>query len=583
MERRGNRCNEWSLFRCKGNIEEVDIQSCLFAGPVKLDITGISNVVVAGVSLRPGLFNSSITDCIVTFPCLVRDCPLIRNAVIQSDVAMMGCGVVGGGGSFGLGGKIAIAVETGQRSVACSPDLSIELAAKLSDDPIAAKSHAEHVESVYTERAIKYGFTIISSGCRIISCPKVVQSFLGTGCLIESSTIINSCLLGNASISTAVVMDSLLHASTLVSTFGIVDHSILMSNSSVANHGKLIHSILGEYSGVASGECVSSLLGPLVGFHHQSLLIAAHWPLGRGNIGYGANVGSNHTGKSADQEIRPGEGMFFGLGCIVKFPCNFEDSPYSLIASGVVMLPQRMSLPFALVNAPSESIPGLSPSLNEVIPAWLLSDSVFTLLRNESKFKARQGKNATLEWKVFRIDIFEKVVRARDELVGLSLAKYKTSVGEPVYTEKELPSLGKNYLRESVRVNAIQTYTDFIQWFSLQTLWERIKAFGAARVLVDLRRSDACNDRQWAFSLTHLPAGNVPALLKLFLELHDRLIVQGCLKGKERDNKRAESVIGNSYARVHPPPVRVEACATAIASAKALRAHIDQLLLSARF
>ena len=61
--------------------------------------------------------------------------------------------------------------------------------------------------------------------------------------------------------------------------------------------GKLTHSVLGPDSGVGAGECLHCLVGPFVGFHHQSLLIATIWPLGRGNVGYGANVGSNHTSR----------------------------------------------------------------------------------------------------------------------------------------------------------------------------------------------------------------------------------------------------------------------------------------------
>lgn len=60
---------------------------------------------------------------------------------------------------------------------------------------------------------------------------------------------------------------------------------------------KLSHSVLGPDSGVGAGECLHCLVGPFVGFHHQSLLIATIWPLGRGNVGYGANVGSNHTSR----------------------------------------------------------------------------------------------------------------------------------------------------------------------------------------------------------------------------------------------------------------------------------------------
>src|SRR5438093_5611883 len=116
-------------------------------------------------------------------------------------------------------------------------------------------------------------------------------------------------------------------------------------------------SISGPNSGVAEGEVTASLLGPFVGFHHQALLIAALWPEGKGNVGYGANVGSNHTSKAPDQEFWPGEGTFFGLGVNIKFPADFSRAPYSIIASGVATLPQRVTFPFSLLNNPGAHFP----------------------------------------------------------------------------------------------------------------------------------------------------------------------------------------------------------------------------------
>ena len=79
---------------------------------------------------------------------------------------------------------------------------------------------------------------------------------------------------------------------------------------------------------MAGGEVAASLLGPFVSFHHQALLIATLWPEGKGNVAYGANVGSNHTSKAPDQEFWPGEGMFLGLGVNIKFPADFSRAPY---------------------------------------------------------------------------------------------------------------------------------------------------------------------------------------------------------------------------------------------------------------
>lgn len=45
---------------------------------------------------------------------------------------------------------------------------------------------------------------------------------------------------------------------------------------------KVHQSIVCPDSAISTGECHHSLVGPFLGFHHQSLLIAALWPKGRG-------------------------------------------------------------------------------------------------------------------------------------------------------------------------------------------------------------------------------------------------------------------------------------------------------------
>jgi hypothetical protein len=52
------------------------------------------------------------------------------------------------------------------------------------------------------------------------------------------------------------------------------------------------------------------------------------------------------------QEALIGEGVFFGLGCSLKFPVNLLQAPYSLIAAGVLLPPQRIAFPFSLVSLP---------------------------------------------------------------------------------------------------------------------------------------------------------------------------------------------------------------------------------------
>jgi hypothetical protein len=331
----------------------------------------------------------------------------------------------------------------------------------------------------------------------------------------------------------AVVQDALLQWGCHVSSMACVDMAVMCEHTHVDRHGKLLGSLLGPLSGVSEGEVSASLVGPLVGFHHQALLIAALWPEGKGNVGYGANVGSNHTSKAPDQEIRPGEGVFFGLGTCIKFPANYQASPYSVIATGVCTLPQKVDFPFSLINTPGESVTGLSPAINEISPGWVLSDrcdavvvrwcccsclefscacSVYTVWRNQHKFEKRcTSKRHIIPTDVFRLDIVELMVDARNRLAKpKGDAKLKDAKGELVWTDREIAGLGKvtisihpfsvashplkgavvcvqNYMTEAARKKGVAVYTRYIQLFALRCLATRYETEG---VRIDLCASD---------------------------------------------------------------------------------------------
>ena len=89
-----------------------------------------------------------------------------------------------------------------------------------------------------------------------------------------------------------------------------------------------------------------------------------------------------------DQELWAGEGTFWPDNCH-QVSINFTRAPYSLIATGVTTLPQRVEMPFSLINESGETIAGISPAFNEISPGWTLGSNLFMVLRNETKFKKR--------------------------------------------------------------------------------------------------------------------------------------------------------------------------------------------------
>jgi hypothetical protein len=68
-----------------------------------------------------------------------------------------------------------------------------------------------------------------------------------------------------------------------------------------------------------------------------------------------------------------------------------SESPYTIIAAGVTTLPQRVAMPYSLINTVGELVSGASPALNVISPGWVLSDNAYTVVRNENKFVARQA------------------------------------------------------------------------------------------------------------------------------------------------------------------------------------------------
>jgi hypothetical protein len=361
------------------------------------------------------------------------------------------------------------------------------------------------------------------------------DSYVGPGALlVNAGAIIDSTLDSRPEQpitvrNGAIIESSVLQEGTSVENQAIVRESLLFEHSHATDHGTVVSCLIGPNSGVAKGEATASFLGPFVGFHHQSLLIASFWPRGRGNIGYGANVGSNHTTRVADQECWPGEGLFFGLSCCIKFPANFREAPYSVVATGITTLPQRMSFPFSLISDREPGITGVPEGLNCLIPAWNLGENYFALKRNEEKFKARNKATKNhFDLNLFRPEIMDMV---EDALTRLE----RVEVKKDHYLQEDIPGLGRNYLSERTRLRAIETYRFFLELTDLRSRWTEMRndfpTADAHRLLEMLPRLQAMAEKSRGrdyergctiiddYAQTHDHPDHDPFLLKLRQDL----------------------------------------------------------------
>src|SRR5206468_3059117 len=119
-----------------------------------------------------------------------------------------------------------------------------------------------------------------------------------------------------------------------------------------------------------------------------------------------------------------------------RFPADFTLAPYSVLACSVTTSPQRVEFPFSLINSPTHTFPHLSPTLNQIIPAWLLTDSLYTLQRNEQKYQRRnQARRSTIEFRILRPELLDLVRESCRRLEAVPAQK-------AVYTERDIPGLG---------------------------------------------------------------------------------------------------------------------------------------------
>ncbi len=425
-----NAAEEWSRVWVGKEFNPHKVVGCYFSGEVELGVFKERIEIEPGVKIGSGVYNCDLKNVSVGDNAYVSNNTLIANYYIGPHAIVEGNGsiICTGNVSFGHGQRVSFGIEAGGRETAVFAELTVELAARIASfrsDRRILEEYERAVEKYMQAATSRIG--VIESYAVVKNTPKIFNSYIGSGAIVDAATSVeNTAVLSNVAepariASGACVRDSILQWGAVVETHAIVHHSVLCEYSGADSHAKVTRSLIGPNSVVSCGECISSLLGPFVGFHHQALLISAYWPDGKGNLGYGANVGSNHTSKAPDQEIWPGEGTFFGLGVDIKFPADFTKAPYSVVATGISTLPQRCAMPFSLITVRAEHFTGVSPAYNEILPGWVLSDNIFAVLRNERKYAIRnKATRSTFGYEVFRPEIVDLMVAARGALRGIA-------------------------------------------------------------------------------------------------------------------------------------------------------------------
>ena len=586
----------------------------------------------AGKEVPAAIENTILADVVVGNNVLIRNNDLISRYVIGDGAIVTRNGelTAEAGTTFGLGAAIPVGPEVGGREVKIYPEMSFGAVVRLArsrGDRVSqdayAKEHDRYVQAAKSD----YGYIgpqtqvsgvgrgknlFIAGRAQFIEVPTAENVILLSGPedLITMGKVTDSPKLQESEKTRVIganqLFNVILQPGVEVKSGAVVigtsreNGVLLLEHSHAENQATVKDSVIAPNTGVEKGEATSTLLGPFIGMHHSSIVIAVDWAEGMGNVGAEAAIGSNHTSRLPDQELRAGEGTFFGLNSSYSFSGNYTEAPYSIWAKGVSVLPQRMKMPFSLVAKPSVQIQGLSPELMEIFPNWVWSDNAYMPLRNEGKYASRdKAKRHSLgmddlrrtPYEILRPSVVNQMIRARDVLKNADPEKaFEGSIldkdGKPkpirYYTDRQIPDLGKNYMTEESRKTALDSYTAMIQYYALRGLLaevQRLVSEGRKTEVGTLLTTPSDNLR-WEHErrvlLAELPGIAIPTALQRLADMQDQLAKQ-VRDSKEKDDKRGERIL-DDYKEVHTPADQDKFVKQSAQAAQQLRLQVDALV-----
>ena len=414
----GNTAEDWRRVRVAETFQPGRVRHSEFFGCVTLGHFEEPVEWAGGVVIPSGIYRSTVANCTIGHNALIRNVGLLASYVVDERAIVTDCGrvVCEGRTTFGNGLDIPIGPQLGGRWLRAFSEITLDLAIALTS------LRSGEIAGLYAEfladylRMAESTCGVIGAGSTITNIPSMRNVYVGESVEIDAATRVeNSVLLSTPEEQVRIrdgasVCDSILQWGVEVRGPSVVERSVLLEHAVVDRFGIVSNSVIGPNSAVSGAEVTSSLVGPFVGCHHQALLIAARWPGGRGNMGYGASVGCNHTSRVPDQEAILGEGLFIGLGTKLQYPVNLLNSPYSVLATGLSLPPQKIAFPFSLIRPATVSIPGTAPGSNILVPGWMLSENLYAVQRCLLKFRTRdRSTRHVLEHEVFRAEVMTQV------------------------------------------------------------------------------------------------------------------------------------------------------------------------------
>ena len=258
---------------------------------------------------------------------------------------------------------------------------------------------------------------------------------------------------------------------------------------------RLNDTVVGDNSTIARCEVGNNIIFPAHEQHHNNSFLIASLVMGQSNLAAGCTVGSNHNGRTADNEIVAGRGFWPGLCTSLKHSSSFAS--YCLLAKGAYPAELSITLPFALVNN--------NPGKNrlEVMPAYWWMYNMYALNRNITKFAKRDKRKKKAQHIVFTPfapDTAEEIINGRqllkywtEQAYLQSKAQHPNDKTEPIEVVAYGMEKGKRKVTVLKAAQGYKAYEEMLIYYAMNTLTDD----GEKTALPDAGLGDGVREREW--------------------------------------------------------------------------------------
>lgn len=396
----GNRAEDWGRVLVNGHLDCSLLRDNTLMGDVCLGSFDHACLHDGVLRLPEGIYNCMLADTVIGDHCALHNVRMLCGYTIEDHCLLFNVDEMTAATSDAPDGYAWMSPmnENGGRRILPFPGMT------LADAYLWAK-YRDHNRMTSLLEALTL---------KKLSSPLGGYGQIGSHCTIKNSqTLHNVAVLSSEDSPTriegcVVLSDGVVGYGCHIAYGCMAMRFLLGENVHLEMGARINDTAVGDNSTIARCEVGNSIIFPAHEQHHNNSFLIASLTMGQSNLAAGCTIGSNHNGRTADNELAAGRGFWPGLCTSLKHSSHFAS--YTLLAKGDYPAELCITLPFSLVNN------NVSKDRLEVMPAYWWLYNMYALNRNITKFANRDTRKKKIQHIVFTPfapDTAEEILNAR--------------------------------------------------------------------------------------------------------------------------------------------------------------------------